>query len=315
MTDSMDALGEALNKLNDTVPTLPERVHDVLEAAQAVDKEAEDLEEEVRDTERRAKERFAAIEQDLGAFASEAESHQQGLDEDLGEAEAEVQSLQELDQSHANLEQMVAAVGTAMGGLQARLSEATTALNQAHDVFEAGLKALEDKVRAGKEAVTAAAERVSSEGEALSARLQQEQGQVAQHVAQMEGAAHAAVQQVDAAAQAALGELPSLEARLQEALDGFRGDLRTGTEGLAEIWKERLEAEVRTQVATAVEAVTGALGMLRDSATAAANDWTQAAAPLETDFPAVDEDVRPLQGGVEQVKVAAETVGLNWPMA
>jgi chromosome segregation ATPase len=315
MADSMDALGEALNDLNDALPKLPERVREVLDAAHEVENEAEQLEAEVRDTDRRAKERFAAVEQDLGSLATEADAHQQALEEDLVEVEAQVQSLSDLDQAHANVEQMVAAVGAAMSGLQARLTEATSTLNQAHDQFEAGLKALEDKVRAGKEALGAAAERVAAEGQALGARLQQEQGEVAQHVSQVEGAAQAAVQQVDAALQGALGELPGLQARLQDALDGFRGDLRTGAQGLAEIWKERLESEVRAQVATAVEVVTGALGLLGEAATSAATEWTQAASPLENDFPAVDEDVRPLQGGVEQVKIAAETVGLNWSTA
>jgi hypothetical protein len=52
--------------------------------------------------------------------------------------------------------------------------------------------------------------------------------------------------------------------------------------------------------------------VLQEGGRAAASEWDGATTPLESVFTALGEHVPPLEGGVDQVKVAAERVGISW---
>jgi chromosome segregation ATPase len=307
------ALKEALGELNDLLPQLPDRVKAVLDEGDALREAGEGLLEDIREQQGHAQELLDGALASLGDLKQDAAQQEAAIQAAWSEVDGEVQALSGLEAPLQAVQQAGQAARAAMATLAQRLDAETAEVKAAHDKLKAAQDDLQAMAESAEGALANLAGDVTAAAQQLQGALQAAQAEVATHVQALASGAQSAGEAVLGALQEAVGDLlPSADTQVRGGIDAFKSSLETEVQSLIASWKQRVEQELQTGIDSAVSELTAALEVLQEGTRAAAGEWDGATAPLESVFTALGDNVPPLEGGVEQVKVAAQDVGLSW---
>jgi chemotaxis protein MotB len=307
------ALKEALGELNDLLPLLPDRVKAVLDDGETLREAGEELLDDIGEKQAHARELVDGAVAALDDLQQGATRQEAALQAAWSEVDGEVQALGELEGPLQAVRQAGQAVRAAMATLAQRLDAETAEVKAAHDTLKAAQDDLEGMAESAEAALGTLADDVTAAAQQLQGALQAAQGEVAAHVQALAAGAQAAAESVFSALQEAVGDLlPAADTQVRGGIDAFKSGLEAEVQALVARWQQRVEQELQTGIDAAVAELTTALEILQDGTQAAASDWEGTTGPLESVFTALGDNVPPLEGGVEQVKVAAQQVGLSW---
>ncbi|MET0552833.1 MAG: hypothetical protein ABW221_07340 [Vicinamibacteria bacterium] len=310
----MTSLTETLPILDQAVPALPARLEEVAQESDAFQQAAVDAAALLGTTRGNAADLVSKVRDALDGLQAQALDGQKRVADAVHALEdtSDVQ-LRELAAVEARVATEAAETRAALDAVRSRLEGGAERTRAAHAEAGAVLDLLEEEARTRQPELDAAADAVAQAVKAAQQAAKDGQAQVDQGV----GALRAALERL-------MGEAQGRLARTHEYLDAIREEHAQAVgQALSELTegRERLGGEVAQALQSGVSE---ALQDDVDAALAVLTDVGQRASVLETEtaprreelaqqVEAVRARIGPLQEGVQQVRVAAGRLGIDWP--
>jgi hypothetical protein len=309
----MTSLNETLPILDEAVPALPARLEEVAKESDVFHQAAADAVAALQGRREQAQSFVAAVRQALESLQEQARSEEQRVAESARAVEqASEERLRELDQAEDRIETEGEDARAALGALESRLEAGTQRVGAAHEDARAALAGLGEEARTREPELQAAGDAVEQAFKGVQQAVDDGQQLVAQ-----------GVQAVKDAMERLLGETQARLAQTHAFLDDVRAEHETAVNrAVAEITADR--ARVSQEIAAALETgVDDALTAELDAVVSALAEAGQQVVQLEAETQSrreeladqvaeVESRIGPLQGGVQEVKVAADRLGIDW---
>jgi chromosome segregation ATPase len=309
-----------MTSLHETLAVLSEQVPEIVPEVAKLLEEGERLEKAVQELLQEFEEKRAAADSLAGrARAALAELKEVGLQQtqQLDAAMASLESAvdrfaQGLLSAEEGLAAEVQAAGGALETLSGQLTAGGTTVREAHDGGEGAVGELGGVMETSLGELRGAFDTASEQAAALGQAVTDAQALVEGELQDLREKMTGLLASANTAVGEMLGGIRARQASHEGTLQGAAGDLATGKDTLLGDLRERLTQEVQTRVGTAIENASLALDGLADEARGANETVAAARRELEAGLESVEEAKSPLPGAVQQVRVAADGVGLNW---
>ncbi|HET9317709.1 MAG TPA: hypothetical protein VFQ51_19100 [Vicinamibacteria bacterium] len=309
----MTSLHETLPILDEAVPSLPAKLEDVAKESDAFHQAAGDGVAALHSRREQAALLVSQVREALEALGRYAHEESQRVAERVQALEdtAEEQ-LREIDQAEGQVTTEGEEARTALGALESQLEQGTQRARMAHEEARAALDAFGEEAENRRPELEAA-------GDAVEQALQSVQQAIADGQDLVEQGATALKQ----AMERLLGEAQARLARTQEYLDRLRDEQDTAVgKAIADLENEseRLSREVTQAMRSGVqEALEGELDTVVDTLAEVGQQVVQLAGETQSrreelarQLGEVEERIGPLQQGTQQVKEAANRLGVEW---
>lgn len=309
----MTSLTETLPILDDAVPALPGKVEAVARTSEEFHREAQEALELFRAKRQEAEALVEQVRQALDSVRDHAGQEQQrleGLGRDLEQAVEE--EARAVDEAAGEIRDAGEQVVDAFQALESTLVEAGDRTESAQQDARDALDALTAKATSGApDLKSAAAAMVTAVGQT---QKTVEEGQA--HVTQAVNGLKDTLLRLLAGAQARLDEtyqrLDDVRDQQEKAVGAATTTLDAELRTLEQELRQRLAAEVEQALAPELDAVEKALEDMGEEASRLQSEVAAAVQGMVEQLTAVAERMGPLEGGVQQVKQAAQQVGIGW---
>jgi ABC-type transporter Mla subunit MlaD len=310
----MTSLTETLPILDEAVPALPGKVDAVARKGDDFHRAAQEAVGQLQQRRAEADALVDQVRQALEAFggaAAEDEQRVEQLTRALQQAaEEEARGAGEYrDEMHTAGAEAVAAFDR----LEVSLVQAADRTDGAHEDARGALDALSEEARTSESELEAAADAMASAVGTAEDAIREGSDLVSQAMTSLKEAMLRVLadarERLDQTYQR-LDDVREGQAKaVEEAMSSLDADLGT----LGQDLQQRVQAEVQQTVDPDLRAVEAALGEMGRQVVALESETEAARARLTEELTAVADRTPPLQGGVQQVKQAAEQVGIAWP--
>lgn len=310
----MTSLTETLPILDQAVPALPDKVQAVARESDEFHQAAQEALAAFRQKRGQAEALVEQVRQALEALLDQASHEQQRVETATlalqQAAEEEARGVEDAaDELHREGEQTV----TAFGGLESQLVQAGDRTRAAHQEAHVALDALGEEARTSQPEIERAVDEMTAAVASAQQVITEGQTLVAEGVSALKDA----TARLLADAQERLGRtyqhLDELRAEQEKAVTEAISTLATERQQLEQELGQRLDTEVEQALDPELEAVEGALGEMGRQVLELQADTEARREDLDEQLKAVAERIPPLQGGAQQVKQAADQVGIAWP--
>jgi chromosome segregation ATPase len=309
----MTSLQDTLPALSTIVPEVPHKMHDLLDAAQAVDRASVAFLNEIESQREEAAQALSSLHHALAELAGEADQSKTSIEQATSAVE------QASDQTVSGLEEQAHALKADMsavqGGLEAIEKELTAGIAGVRDgeaAIKEAMSQVEHAAAAGGAPLESAAQSVVHECHTLASSLAEVQTQFSQGVHNVDAAVHATLTNGHARLEQTLTTLQQLAHDLAAKIQAQTHALDEQQKEIVAAVKGAIENEVFTKAQQAVSGAEEALTGLGEMAAQAAGETKESAGSLETHFGELRHAMEPLPAAVERVKQAAADVGLSW---
>ena len=309
----MTSLHETLAVLSEQVPEIVPEVAKLLEEGERLEKAVQELLQEFEEKRAAADGLAGRARAALAELKEVGLQQTQQLDAAMASLESSVDRFaQGLLSAEEGLAAEVQAAGGALEVLSGQLTAGGTTVREAHDGGEGAVGELGGVMETGLGELRGAFDTASEQAAALGQAVTDAQALVEGELQDLREKMTGLLASANTAVGEMLGGIRARQASHEGTLQGAAGDLATGKDTLLGDLRERLTQEVQTRVGTAIENASLALDGLADEARGAIETVAGARRELEAGLEGVDEVKSPLPGAVQQVRVAADGVGLNW---
>lgn len=310
----MTSLTETLPILDEAVPALPGKVEAVAKEGDAFHQAAATAVAALHEKRQGADQLVEQVREALAAL------HEQSKQED-DNVEAAVQSAQKAaDQETKDIErdeQELTTAGqhavAAFAALEAQLVQAADRTRQEHEEARAALEALGQQVHTSQPELEKAADEMDSSLRAAQQAVIEGQSLVAAGVSALAGVMDRLVAQAQSRLAETHQRLEALRSEQEQEVGELLQALETEREQVEQDVKARLESDLKQDIDPALDEVFATLGEMGQQVLQLQVDTEAGRTALERDLDEVSERIAPLQGGVDQVKKAAHTLGVAWP--
>lgn len=304
---------DLLPTLSDLALEMPPRVSALLQEGEALEERVRALLESFDRKRAQAREVFTQVEEALGGLRDHTQELKDSIAADAEEvASASRQGQDALSAGATGLDAAAQQAEGEMESLTAALAEAGAEARQAEEQAASAVRALDGRLEAGGEDLSTATETVAGETAALVAAAESLQARVQEGSAALQQKMTELLERAQGRIGALIARLGELQGTHEGALGREASHLETRRDELLDQVRERLEERITDPTAAAVDAVRGAF-------VAWGQDLQQSEARAQAARAAVSEGCEavravsdPLPAVVEQVKAAADKVGLNF---
>ena len=309
----MTTLKETLGALSDGLPQLVPEITRLLEEGERLEKSVQELLQDFEEKRGAADGLAERARAALGELREIGAQETQQLEAGVSELETAVDRFtQALQASEDALANEVQAAGGAMDALSGQLTAGATSAREVHDAGEGAVGALGDGMETGLTDVRGAFDTASQQAAALGQAVADAQALVDGELQGLREKMTGLLESARVAVGDTLADIRARQATHEGTLQGASGDLATGKDTLLGDLRERLTEEVQTRVGTAIEDASLALEALADEARGGIATVAGVRRELEAGLESVEEAKSPLPGAVQQVRIAADRVGLSW---
>jgi hypothetical protein len=310
----MTSLKETLPILDEAVPALPGKVEAVARTAAEFERGA--LEALSVFGQRRAEADALAeqVRQALEALRDHTAQEERHFDQLRGTLERAAQEqARGLEAGGDELQAAGAEAVDAFDQLQAHLAEAGVRTEAAHEEARGALEALAEEAKVSEQALAAATDGMAAGVGAVQQAIDEGRGLVSQAITSLKDA----MLGILGGAQSRLGEtyrhLEEVRATQQSAVEEATASLDAHRRDLEQEVEKRMESEVGQRLDPELRAVETAFSEMDGQAGELRSETATEREDLAGQISEIADRVPPLQGGAQQVRQAADQVGLAWP--
>ena len=309
----MTSLNETLPILDEAVPALPAKLEDVAKEADAFHQAAGQAVAVLHDKRAAAEGLVAPVRAALESLREHAQEDEKRV-EDAARALATTadEQLREIDQAEERITTEGDEARTSLGVLESQLEAGSQAVRTAHEEARAALDALAEEARTRQPELEAAVDAMDQAVKTAQQAVTDGQALVDQGVTT-----------VKEAMERLLGQAQARLARTHQYLDDLRDEqAKAVNEALAQLGdgRERVGQEIAQAVKSAVqdalddelETVVSTLGEVGQQVVALEAETQSRREELARQIDEVEERIGPLQQGTQQVKGAADRLGIDW---
>lgn len=310
----MTSLNETLPILDEAVPVLPTKLEDVAKESDAFHLAAGEAVAALKSRREQAEVLVASVRQAMESLREQAQEDEKRVgDSARGLEEMAEEKLREVDESEGQLTTEGDEARTALGALESQLEAGTQRARAAHEEARAALEALGEEARNRQPELQAA-------GDAVEQALKTAQ----QAVTEGQTLVEQGVSVVKDAMDRLLGEAQERLARTHQYLDDLRDEQdKAVKQALSQLEGDcgRLSQEVAQALRTGVqEALENELDRVVNALAEVGQQVVQLEAETQSrreelagQIAEVESRIGPLQQGTQQVKGAADRLGIDWP--
>lgn len=309
----MTSLQDTLSALSTGLPELPAQISDLITEGNQAAKTARDLLEAVVKRRGEAGEFLTELQQVLAEVTASAQRGKEAVDngvatlhQTFGEARSALESQeQEIgdDTTHG---------ADAMDALQVELAEAEGGAKQGSSDVQEAVQDLTDVLKRGQEDLEGALDGVHEEFRAVEQAVVETQNELVEGAHGLADAIRTSLAQGRERVQTTLARLHALQAELEGRVQEEQQQLSQSTEALEQTVRETLEKDVEQRITMATGALLEATDELARTASEAEAEARAQAQALSHGFSTLKQTMEPLPGAVDQVKRAAQELGLSW---
>lgn len=309
----MTSLQDTLPLLDQSVPALPRQVETVRHEAEAFEAAAREAVAEIR-----------ARRSAADPLASQVRERLEALRERASESREDVE--QGDTTLRAGADDMVQALDLGADALRPAGDRATAAFEALQDALERGvervgaandealhaLHSFDDDTREGRRLVEEAAEKLIDAAARAKDSVAAAQLEVRHGVSAVTDAVGLCVARVESRLQQTIARLDALRGDQEQEVSDTLAGLSARCEQVEDAIVARVSAPIADEVQPRLEALEGVLVALGSQVAQIDADCEAGRTELEAPLAAAGERIPPLQASVEQVKRAADQVGLAW---
>jgi chromosome segregation ATPase len=295
----MTSLSETLPILDQEVPALPTKVEAVAKEADAFDQAAHEALAAFEQKRQEAEALVDQVRQALTALHDQASEEQQRVEESVKALhQAAADAAQAVDAEAGELEGAGDQAATAFGDLETHLVQAGERTHAAQEEAHHALEALQQQAHTSQPELEGAVDEMTAAVHAAQQAVTDGHQRVAEAVARL-GQTHQHLEELRDEQEKAVGEaLSALETRRQQVEHDVT---------------HHLDDALKQAVAPELDQVVDALADAGHKVMQLQTDTESKRTALEETLHEVAARVPPLQGGADQVKQTARTLGIAWP--
>lgn len=310
----MTSLHETLPVLDESVPALPQKLEEVAKESDTFHQAAGEAVAALKSRREQAESLVSAVRQALEALRENAQEEEKRV-ADASQALQTMaeEQLRELDESEGQVTTEGEQAKTALGELETHLESGTQRTRAAHEEARAALEALAEEARTKQPELDAAVDAMNQAVKAAQQAVADGQEMVEQGAATLKSAMDhllAQAQQRLTQTHQYLDEIKTAqEAAVTKALAALEGE----REQLEQVVVQALHDGVQEALEGELDAVVNALADVGQHVTELDGETQSRREDLARQIAEVEERIGPLQQGTQQVRGAADRLGLDWP--
>jgi DNA repair protein SbcC/Rad50 len=307
-------LTETLPVLEQALPALPGKVEAVAHEGDELEKAAREAIGQFGQRQAQAAALLDQVREALQALGDQAGEERQHLEQAVRALnEAAGQEVQGVDDGAETLEAGGDAAEAAFGALEADLRHAAERARAAHEEARSALDGLGDEARSKRSELDEAGADVTEAARSAAEAVQEGEKLVSEGVSTLGTAMSRLVEDVRQRLERTRDRLDRLRSEQEAAvaaalseLDGERGQIE---HELTQVVETGLEQPVEREL----EDVAGALAQTEQQVLGLQAEARARRENIEQEIAAVADQIAPLRGGAQQVRRAADEVGITWP--
>lgn len=310
------AIKAILEQLADALPVLPEKMKEVVDEGQGLDKRADDLVKHIQELRAEAEGLFEQIRAALEETRKDNADDDTALDaavKDLEETADE--ALKAVEEWTSNgLKVAVSTAGEALSSLQEMIKQGGEEAKEAKDEFESTIDDLRTKIAEEQEALQNSLKETLLQGaEELQGKLGETKAELESMVSSFTETLESTQENLSSKVEAMMGGVTALKDALDSDLKTIVSDVvESQTAQLLEELRTKIQVEVTAILDAAVKDVGETLGGLGEKVLGAKGESEGARAALEPIFDTIEELIGPLASAIDSIKDAAGTVGIDF---
>jgi hypothetical protein len=310
----MTSLTETLPILDEAVPALPDKIEAVAREGDAFGRAAVDALATIHQKREQAGAAVRQVRDALATVRDQAGEQQQALQTASQDLHRQVE--EEADDVDAKGEDLKGAGGqavTLLGQLESALAQGTDRTRTAHEEARAALEALAEEARTSQPELDGAVDEMVSGLQAAEQRIGEGETLVVEGATALLGAMGRLLGETQTRLQETRRRLDALRQEQESAVTEAAAELETVRERLGQDVGQRLDSGLKQVIDPELEAVLQSLGEMGQDVLGLQTETRSRREDLEEEIAALGDRIPSLQGGVGQVKAAAEQVGIVWP--
>jgi len=310
----MTSLSETLPILDQEVPALPTKVEAVAKEADAFDQAAHEALAAFEQKRQEAEALVDQVRQALAALHDQASEEQQRVEESVRALHtAAAEAAQAVDTEAGELEGAGDQAATAFGELETHLVQAGERTHAAQEEAHHALEALQQQAHTSQPELEGAVDEMTAAVHAAQQAVTDGHQRVNDGVTALKDALHHLL----AEAVARLGQthqhLEELRDEQEKAVGEALSTLETRRQQVEHDVTHHLDDALKQALAPELDQVVDALAETGHKVMQLQTDTESRRTALEETLHEVAARVPPLQGGADQVKQTARTLGIAWP--
>ena len=310
----MTSLHETLPVLDEAVPALPSRLEEVAKESDAFHQAAGEAVAALKSRRDQAETLVAQVRQALEALRENAQEEQKRVadaSQALGDMAEE--HLRELDEVEGQVTAEGEQARTALGELESQLEGGTQRARTAHEEARAALDALGEEARNRQPELDAAVDAMNQAVKTAQQVIADGQDLVEQGAATLKGAMDRLLGEAQNRLTQTHGYLADILAAQENAVTKALSALEGEGSQLSQEMTQALHAGVQDALEGDLDAVVNALADVGQQVTVLDGETQSRREELARQIAEVEERIGPLQQGTQQVKGAADRLGIDWP--
>lgn len=310
----MTSLTETLPILDEAVPALPPKIESVAREGQAFRKAALAALAEFQHRRAQADSLVDQLREALETVREQADGGRQQAEEiATGLRTLVEEEVQGVSDGTDDLQTGSDEASAALGQLQSELAQGEESARAANEDARAALDTLREQAEANQAELDGAAQEMTAAVQAAEQAIVDGQGMVAQAVASLGETMGRLLAEAQARLQQTQEHLDRMQSEHDAAVAAALSELENRREQVEKEIADRVDSEVRDALDGELDTAVTTLGEMGQEVVQLHEACRTQREDLEQQVAGVAERVPPLQGSVEQVKGAAERVGLAWP--
>jgi ABC-type transporter Mla subunit MlaD len=308
-------LGEDLDFLNTTCPTVPPKVTAAAEAGHEYVEDVKAFEESIEKKKQAAEQMLGTIKDLLKGLQEQAEGHDGGLKTAMEDAETALEAaIDALEQGRRDVKQALDQAESALGKLKGTASDVGERAKTAQDEAEAKLSALAKGLRSEEQELTSALEEAIGAAENLEEAIGDTSKALKEPVEKF-------VQKISGLADGINGEITILGQDLFQDIGSLEGDYSEPVgqlEGLAESlpsnfreFADAASGDLKQVLAEMDEAGRELVSTVAEPQPG----WKSSRETLDQEVAEIEQKKAPLPGAVDSVRAAAQETGVTFGVA
>jgi hypothetical protein len=310
----MTSLTETLPILDEAVPALPGKLEAAAREGDAFHQAAATALDSLHEKRQGAQQLLDQVREALAALLDQSKHEHDNVEAAVQSArQAAEQETKEIEQDEQELTAAGQAAVDAFAVLEARLVQAADRTRQEHEEARAALDGLGQQVHASRPELQKAADEVDSALRAAQQAVVEGQSLVAAGVTAVTAVMDRLVAQAQSRLAQTYQRLEELRSEQEHEVGEVLQALETERGKVEQEVKSRLESEVKHALDPALDAAFDALAEMGQQVLHLQAETEAGRTAFQHELGEVGERIAPLQGGVDQVKKAARTLGVAWP--
>lgn len=309
----MTSLTETLPILEEAVPALPPKIEAVAREGQAFQKAAREALAEFQQRRAQADSLVEQLREALETVREQADGERQQAEEiATGLRELVEEEVQGTSEGTDDLQNGSDEANAALGQLESELAQGEDRARAANEEARTALDTLREQAASDQAELDGAAQEMTAAVQAAEQAIVEGQGVVAQAVASLGETMGRLLAEARARLHQTQEHLDRLQSEQDAAVAAALSELESRREQVEKEVTERVGSEVRDALDGELDTAMTTLGEMGQEVVQLQADCQTQREDLEQQVAGVAERMPPLQGSVEQVKGAAQQVGLAW---